>query len=84
MLAAISEEQLARPRNAGSLRVIAHGGSPVATETLRRAHLAFPDATLLHMYGATETAPIATTFPQTKVGSFRDSSAIARTLRRSA
>ena len=63
MLAAISEEQLARPRNAGSLRVIAHGGSPVATETLRRAHLAFPDATLLHMYGATETAPIATTFP---------------------
>jgi long-chain acyl-CoA synthetase len=60
MLAAISEEQLARPRDVSSLRGMSHGGSPVATETLRRAHAAFPDATLLHMYGATETAPIAT------------------------
>jgi long-chain acyl-CoA synthetase len=60
MLAAISEEQLARPRDVSSLRGVSHGGSPIATETLRRAHAAFPDATLLHMYGATETAPIAT------------------------
>jgi long-chain acyl-CoA synthetase len=61
MLAAISEEQLARPRDVASLRTISHGGSPIATETLRRAHQAFPDAELQHLYGATETAPIATT-----------------------
>ncbi len=61
MLAAISDEQLARPRDVSTLRSISHGGSPVATETLRRAHAAFPRAELLHTYGATETAPIATT-----------------------
>lgn len=63
MLAAVNEEQLARPRDVGSVRVIFHGGSPIATETLRRAHKAFPDTELAEMYGATETAPIATTFP---------------------
>ena len=36
------------------------GGSPIATETLRRAHQAFPETELLHLYGATETAPIVT------------------------
>jgi long-chain acyl-CoA synthetase len=61
MLAAMSDEQLARPRDVSSLRMISHGGSPSATETLRRAHKAFPDAELLHIYGATETSPIATT-----------------------
>ena len=45
-----------------SLKAIFHGGSPVATQTLRRAHTAFPTTELLEMYGATETAPIATTF----------------------
>lgn len=60
MLAALTEEQLARPRGLPSLRGISHGGSPIATETLRRAHLAFPDVELLHLYGATETAPIVT------------------------
>ena len=30
------------------------------TDTLRRAHPAFPDAELVHLYGATETTPIAT------------------------
>ena len=63
MLAAMSEEQLARPRDVTSLRYISHGGSPCATATLRRAHLAFPDAELLHVYGATETSPIATLMP---------------------
>jgi long-chain acyl-CoA synthetase len=33
----------------------------VATETLRRAHAAFPTTELVHIYGATELAPIATT-----------------------
>lgn len=61
MIAAMTEEQLVRPRRVDTLRQIAHGGSPVATEVLRRAHRAFPGAELIHLYGATETAPLATT-----------------------
>jgi long-chain acyl-CoA synthetase len=60
MLATLSDQQLARPRDVSSLRLVSHGGAPIATETLRRAHAAFPDAELMHLYGATETAPIAT------------------------
>jgi long-chain acyl-CoA synthetase len=60
MLAALADEQLARPRDVSSLRLLSHGGSPVATETLRRARQAFGDAELMHLYGTTETAPIAT------------------------
>jgi long-chain acyl-CoA synthetase len=60
MLAALTDEQLARPRELAALRGIAHGGSPIATETLRRASAAFPETELLHMYGTTETAPIVT------------------------
>jgi long-chain acyl-CoA synthetase len=63
MLAAMSDEQLVRPRQVSSLRYLSHGGSPCATETLRRAHAAFPQAQLLHIYGATETSPIATLMP---------------------
>ena len=63
MVAALSEEQLARPRDVSTLRFLSHGGSPIATETLRRAHAAFPDVELMHLYGATETAPIATAMP---------------------
>jgi long-chain acyl-CoA synthetase len=61
MIAAMTEEQLVRPRRVETLRQISHGGSPVATEVLRRAHRAFPGAELIHLYGATETAPLATT-----------------------
>ncbi|HEX9546959.1 MAG TPA: AMP-binding protein, partial [Acidimicrobiales bacterium] len=50
----------ARPRDAGSVRVFAHGGSPIATEVLRRVHTAFPTANLVEVYGATELAPLAT------------------------
>jgi long-chain acyl-CoA synthetase len=60
MIAALAEEQLARPRQVGSLRSLAHGGSPIATEVVRRAHKAFPDTELIHAYGATETAPRVT------------------------
>ena len=60
MLAALNEEQLARPRDVSSLRLLTHGAAPVATEVLRRAHLAFPTAELVHLYGATETAPLVT------------------------
>src|SRR4051794_39062539 len=63
MLAAMNEEQHARPRAVSSLRLVSFGGAPSATETLRRAHEVFPDASLLHLYGATETAPIATSLP---------------------
>ena len=60
MLAALNEEQRARPRELPTLRGISHGGSPIATDTLRRAHAAFPEVELLHLYGTTETAPIVT------------------------
>ncbi len=60
MLAALAEEQLARPRDIASLRAIAHGGSPIATEVIRRTHQAFPSAELVEVYGATELSPLCT------------------------
>ncbi|MCZ6875077.1 MAG: long-chain fatty acid--CoA ligase [bacterium] len=60
MIAAMTEEQLVRPRQVSSLRTLSHGGSPIATEVVRRAHMAFPEAELVHVYGATELAPLAT------------------------
>jgi len=60
MLAAIAEEQHSRPREVSSLRMIAHGGSPIATEVLRRTHSAFPTAQLFEVYGATELSPLCT------------------------
>jgi long-chain acyl-CoA synthetase len=63
MLAALCDEQLERPRDVSSLRVLTFGGAPSATQTLRRAREAFPQAELMTMYGATETAPLVTTLP---------------------
>lgn len=60
MLAAVNEEQTARPRDVSSMRAVHHGGSPIATQTLRNARTNFPGATLIHSYGATETSPFAT------------------------
>lgn len=60
MLAAISELQHAEPRDTGSLKLIAHGGSPIATEVVRRAYEAFPTAEFLHVYGMTEASPLLT------------------------
>jgi long-chain acyl-CoA synthetase len=60
MLAALIEEQQTHPRKTGSLRTIAHGGSPIATEVVRRAHACFPSADLVEIYGATELSPLAT------------------------
>jgi long-chain acyl-CoA synthetase len=62
MVAAIADEQLARPRDVSSMRMLSHGGSPIASEVVRRTARAFPGAELVHLYGATETAPIATAF----------------------
>lgn len=63
MIAAMADEQMRQPRETGSLRQLQHGGSPIATEVVRRAAKAFPSAELVHLYGATETAPIATVLP---------------------
>lgn len=60
MLAAIAEEQHVRPRQTASLKMLAHGGSPIATEVLRRTHTAFPTAELVEVYGATELSPVCT------------------------
>lgn len=60
MLAAIAEEQHQRPRKTHTLKMLAHGGSPIATEVLRRTHTAFPTAELVEVYGATELSPICT------------------------
>ena len=44
-----------RPRDVSSLRWLSHGSSPAAVELLRRTHATFPDASMLHIYGLTET-----------------------------
>jgi len=61
MLAALAEEQHSRPRKVDSVRAIAHGGSPIATEVIRRTASAFPTAELIEVYGATELSPLTTT-----------------------
>lgn len=60
MIAAITELQLTEPRDVSTLQVVAHGGSPIATEVIRRASQAFPGAEFVHVYGATETSPLVT------------------------
>jgi long-chain acyl-CoA synthetase len=62
MIAAITELQLAEPRNVATLQLLLHGGSPIATEVVRRAHSAFPGTEFAHVYGATETAPLVSGF----------------------
>jgi long-chain acyl-CoA synthetase len=60
MIAAIAELQHAEPRDTTSLRLVAHGGSPIATEIVRRAVQAFPTAEFVHVYGMTEGSPLVT------------------------
>lgn len=60
MLAAMAEEQHARPRKVDTVRAIAHGGSPIATEVVRRTWTAFPNAEMIEVYGATELSPLTT------------------------
>jgi long-chain acyl-CoA synthetase len=61
MLAAIVDEQAMNPRDVSALHYVSHGAAPIATEVLRRTMRTMPHIELLHLYGATETAPIATT-----------------------
>ncbi|MEM7101220.1 MAG: AMP-binding protein [Pseudomonadota bacterium] len=60
MLAAIAEEQHGNPRKVDTVRAIAHGGSPIATEVVRRTWTAFPTAEMIEVYGATELSPLTT------------------------
>jgi long-chain acyl-CoA synthetase len=60
MLSAIAEAQTSRPRRTDTMKLIAHGGSPIASEVLRRVHAAIPTAELVEIYGATELSPLAT------------------------
>lgn len=60
MIAAIAELQHAEPRDTSSLEMVAHGGSPIATEIVRRAAQAFPTAEFVHVYGMTEGSPLVT------------------------
>ena len=60
MIAAIAELQHAEPRDTRSLKMVAHGGSPIATEVVRRATEAFPSAEFVHVYGMTEGSPLVT------------------------
>ncbi len=60
MIAAIAELQHAEPRDTSTLKVVAHGGSPIATEVVRRATEAFPTAEFVHVYGMTEASPLVT------------------------
>ena len=60
MLAALANEQIERPRDTRSLRLVGHGGSPIATEILRRCCTAFPTSDFVEVYGANELSPLAT------------------------
>lgn len=60
MLSAMAELQLTQPRQTGSLRFLTHGGSPIATEVVRRVAMALPGTEVVEVYGATELSPLAT------------------------
>lgn len=63
MMVALADAQSRRPRDVSTLRRLSHGSSPVGTSVLRRTCATFPNSSLLHIYGATETAPILTLLP---------------------
>ena len=63
MMDALAVEQRTDPRDVSSLRWLSHGSSPAARELLKRTHETFPDASMLHIYGLTETSPIVTLHP---------------------
>ena len=63
MMDALAVEQRERPRDVSSLRWLSHGSSPAARELLKRTHETFPGASMLHIYGLTETSPIVTLHP---------------------
>ena len=60
MLAALIDEQTARPRDASSLRLMGYGAAPASSTLLGHFHERFPSTELVSMYGATELAPMGT------------------------
>jgi long-chain acyl-CoA synthetase len=60
MLSALVEEQLVRPRDTSSLRLMGYGAAPASSSLLARFHEQFPTTELVSMYGATELAPMGT------------------------
>jgi long-chain acyl-CoA synthetase len=63
MMNALAVVQRERPRDVSTMRWLSHGSSPAAHELLRRTHETFPHASMLHIYGLTETSPIVTLHP---------------------
>jgi long-chain acyl-CoA synthetase len=62
MLGAMVAAQQQKPRDVGSMRLVGHAGSPIASELIEAAARAFPGAELAQFYGATETASVVTAF----------------------
>ncbi len=60
MVLAMNEAQTSKARDVSSMRLLAHGGSPVAMEVVRRSAELFTNAELIHLYGATEASPLLT------------------------
>jgi long-chain acyl-CoA synthetase len=63
MMLAINNAMATSPRDISSLRLLSHGASPAPIEILKVSHHYFPTAEMLHLYGTTETSPIASIFP---------------------
>ncbi len=62
MMLAMNDVMATSPRDVSSLRLLSHGASPAPIEILKVSHHHFPTAEMLHLYGTTETSPIATIF----------------------
>ncbi|MBW2498683.1 MAG: long-chain-fatty-acid--CoA ligase [Deltaproteobacteria bacterium] len=60
MLAALVDEQAARPRDTSRLRLMGYGAAPASSTLLARFHERFPTTELVSMYGATELGPMGT------------------------
>jgi long-chain acyl-CoA synthetase len=76
MLAALTELQRTRRADLSSLRLLGHGAAPITSEQLRSVCDVLGGVEVMGMYGATEMAPMATTFShqEREVGTNRLSS----------
>lgn len=63
MLRAVLDEQSARPRRAGSLRMVMCGGSPVPVSMLEDSARILPGVWVAHVYGLTEGGGTLTWLP---------------------
>ena len=60
VLGRMVREQLDRPRDISSLRMLVHAGAPAPRDLIRQAAAAFPGVEIAQCYGATETASMCT------------------------